>query len=108
MARVGVGPLRLPGLALPDLEGVCGVTESAVAWPLLLTLLNLPQLSIMISLLVSANLAERTSVARALADHETLLALSRLNRRQLEILEAQDKILDILKTAAERGARPAS
>lgn len=77
-------------------------------WPLLLTLLNLPQLSIMISLQVSANLAERTSDARALADHETLLALSRLNRRQLEILEAQDKILDILKTAAERGARPAS
>jgi uncharacterized membrane protein len=77
-------------------------------WPLLLTLLNLPQLSIMISLQVSANLAEKTSDARALADHETLIALSRLNKRQLEILEAQDTILDLLKSAAERGARPAS
>jgi low affinity Fe/Cu permease len=32
-------------------------------WPLLLTLLNLPQLSIMISLQVSANLAQTTSEA---------------------------------------------
>src|SRR4029077_127623 len=43
--------------------------------PLLLTLLTLPQLSIMISLQVSANRAQAASDARALADHATLVAL---------------------------------
>jgi uncharacterized membrane protein len=66
-------------------------------WPLLLTLLNLPQLSIMISLQVSANLAQKTSDARALADHETLLALHELSRREILILEGQNEILDLLK-----------
>ena len=37
-------------------------------WPLLLTLLNLPQLSIMISLQVSANRAQTASDARAMAE----------------------------------------
>ena len=66
-------------------------------WPLLLTILNLPQLSIMISLQVSANLAQKTNDARALADHETILALHALSRQQLEILEGQNKVLDLLK-----------
>jgi uncharacterized membrane protein len=66
-------------------------------WPLLLTILNLPQLSIMISLQVSANLAQRTNDARALADHETILALHALSQQQLEILEGQNKVLDLLK-----------
>src|SRR5207302_5900876 len=70
-------------------------------WPLLLTLLNLPQLSIMISLQVSANVAEHTSDARATADHETLLALHELSRRQLEILDGQNRILARLAAAAE-------
>ena len=39
-------------------------------WPLLLTILNLPQLSIMISLQVSANRAQAASDRRAIADHE--------------------------------------
>ena len=72
-------------------------------WPLLLTLLNLPQLSIMISLQVSANVAEKTSDARAMADHETLTRLHRLSQQQLAILDRQDKVLDLLKAAAERG-----
>jgi uncharacterized membrane protein len=71
-------------------------------WPLLLTILNLPQLSIMISLQVSANLAQRTSDARATADHETLIALHELSKRQLTILDGQDKVLDLLRAAAER------
>jgi uncharacterized membrane protein len=71
-------------------------------WPLLLTLLNLPQLSIMISLQVSANLAQRTSDARAVADHETLLTLHKLSRQQVRILEGQNRVLDLLKAAAER------
>jgi hypothetical protein len=66
-------------------------------WPLLLTILNLPQLSIMISLQVSANLAQKTSDARALADHETILVLHQLSTRQLEILEGQNKVLDLLQ-----------
>ena|SRR5690242_4548949 len=77
-------------------------------WPLLLTLLNLPQLSIMISLQVSANLAEKTSDARAMADHETLTTLHRLSTQQLAILDRQNQVLDLLKAAAERGDARAS
>jgi hypothetical protein len=66
-------------------------------WPLLLTVLNLPQLSIMISLQVSANLAQKTSDARALADHETILTLHALSQQQLQILEGQNTVLDLLK-----------
>jgi hypothetical protein len=73
-------------------------------WPLLLTIINLPQLSIMISLQVSANLAQRTGDARAIADHETLVALHAMSRQQLDILEGQNQILDVLKAAAEAGA----
>jgi uncharacterized membrane protein len=66
-------------------------------WPLLLTLLNLPQLSIMISLQVSANRAQAASDARAVADHETLLAIHQMSKLQLEILDGQNQILDLLK-----------
>jgi len=77
-------------------------------WPLLLTLLNLPQLSIMISLQVSANLAQRTSDARAVADHATLVTLHRLSTQQLRILDNQNEVLALLKARAEGdGGRPA-
>jgi hypothetical protein len=66
-------------------------------WPLLLTLLNLPQLSIMISLQVSANLAQKTADGRALADHQTLIALHELAKRQIALLEGQNQILDLLQ-----------
>jgi uncharacterized membrane protein len=66
-------------------------------WPLLLTILNLPQLSIMISLQVSANVAQRTSDARAVADHETILLLHRMSEQQIQLLEGQDTVLDLLK-----------
>ena len=75
-------------------------------WPLLLTILNLPQLSIMISLKFSANLAQRTSDARALADHETILTLHQLSTQQLEILEGQNKVLNLLKEAVATVDRP--
>lgn len=68
-------------------------------WPLLLTLLNLPQLSIMISLQVSANRAQRASDERAMADHATLVALHELAKKQVEILDGQNKVLDILRRA---------
>ena len=69
-------------------------------WPLLLTILNLPQLSIMISLQVSANRAQKASDARALADHATLVALHELAKQQIRILKGQDQVLDLLRQSA--------
>lgn len=68
-------------------------------WPLLLTILNLPQLSIMISLQVSANRAQAASDARARADHATLVALHELAKQQVEILDRQNRVLEILRLA---------
>jgi uncharacterized membrane protein len=72
-------------------------------WPLLLTLLNLPQLSIMISLQVSANRAQAASDARAMADHATLVALHELGKKQVEILDGQNTVLEILQRAVASG-----
>ena len=72
-------------------------------WPLLLTILNLPQLSIMISLQVSANRAQAASDARAMADHATLVALHELSKTQLRILDGQNKVLDVLEHAVASG-----
>ena len=71
-------------------------------WPLLLTLLNLPQLSIMISLQVSANRAQTASDKRAIADHETLIALHAMGTQQIDILNGQDRVLEILENFASR------
>jgi uncharacterized membrane protein len=68
-------------------------------WPLLLTILNLPQLSIMISLQVSANRAQAASDGRAMADHATLVALHELGKKQVQILDGQNKVLEILQHA---------
>jgi hypothetical protein len=38
---------------------------------------------------------------RAIADHETLIALHELSKRQLDILNAQNQILDVLKKHAD-------
>lgn len=71
-------------------------------WPLLLTILNLPQLSIMISLQVSANRAQAASDKRAIADHETLIALHEMGKQQLDILRGQDSVLALLNTFASK------
>jgi len=71
-------------------------------WPLLLTILNLPQLSIMISLQVSANRAQSASDARATADHATLVALHELSKKQVQILDGQNEVLDILRRAVAK------
>ena len=71
-------------------------------WPLLLTILNLPQLSIMVSLQVSANRAQAASDRRALADHETLIALHEMAKQQLEILKGQDRVLAMLDNFASK------
>jgi len=70
-------------------------------WPLLLTLLNLPQLSIMVSLQVSANRAQAASDKRAIADHETLISLHEMAKQQIEILNGQNKVLAILEDFAQ-------
>jgi uncharacterized membrane protein len=81
-------------------------------WPLLLTVLNLPQLSIMISLQVSANRAQAASDARAMADHATLVALHELSKRQVRLLDGQtkvlagqDEVLEILRRAVAAGEK---
>jgi uncharacterized membrane protein len=71
-------------------------------WPLLLTILNLPQLSIMISLQVSANRAQTASDKRAIADHETLIALHEMAKQQIDILHGQDRVLQILDNFASK------
>jgi uncharacterized membrane protein len=71
-------------------------------WPLLLTILNLPQLSIMISLQVSANRAQVASDKRAIADHETLISLHTMAKQQIDILHGQDRILAVLDTFARK------
>jgi hypothetical protein len=68
----------------------------------LLTILNLPQLSIMISLQVSANRAQTASDRRAIADHETLIALHEMAKQQLEILNGQDRVLAMLDNFASK------
>jgi uncharacterized membrane protein len=71
-------------------------------WPLLLTILNLPQLSIMISLQVSANRAQAASDRRAIADHETLIALHEMSKQQLDILNGQNQVLALLDNFASK------
>ena len=71
-------------------------------WPLLLTILNLPQLSIMISLQVSANRAQAASDRRAIADHETLISLHEMGRQQLDLLTGQQRILGMLNNFASK------
>jgi low affinity Fe/Cu permease len=72
-------------------------------WPLLLVILNLPQLSIMISLQVSANLQQKTNDERARADHETLIALHELAKQQIKILKGQNQVLELLQKAVKPG-----
>jgi uncharacterized membrane protein len=71
-------------------------------WPLLLTILNLPQLSIMISLQVSANRSQAASDRRAIADHETLIALHEMGKQQIDILNGQNQVLAILNNFASK------
>jgi uncharacterized membrane protein len=71
-------------------------------WPLLLTILNLPQLSIMISLQVSANRSQAASDKRAIADHETLIALHEMGKQQLDILRSQEQVLTLLDNFASK------
>lgn len=95
----GIVTWLFAGNALGSSTNASGATVRGfdpTPWPLLLVVLNLPQLSIMISLQVSANRAQKASDARALADHQTLIALHRLAQQQITILEGQNRVLDLL------------
>jgi len=48
---------------------------------------------------VSANRALAASDARAIADHETLHAIHELAKMQIQILDAQNQVLELLKKA---------
>jgi hypothetical protein len=67
-----------------------------VAW-IAQTFLQLVLLPIII---VGQNVISAAQDARAEADHETLTALHEMNVRQLQILESQEKILELLKAKA--------
>jgi hypothetical protein len=70
-----------------------GDTVTGVAW-LSQSFLQLVLLPIII---VGQNVISASQDARAEADHETLTALHTMNVRQLQMLEQQERILDILQ-----------
>ncbi len=73
-----------------------GDTVTGVAW-LSQSFLQLVLLPIII---VGQNVISASQDARAEADHETLTALHTMNVRQLQMLEQQEKILEILQGRA--------
>ena len=59
---------------------------------------NFLQLVLLPIIMVGQNVISTAQDVRAEADHETLTALSQMNRQQLEILEGQGRILELLRT----------
>ena len=55
------------------------------------------QLVLLPIIIVGQNVISAAQDARAEADHETLTALHQMARQQIEILEGQNKILDLLE-----------
>jgi hypothetical protein len=58
---------------------------------------NFLQLVLLPIIIVGQNVISAAQDARAEADHETLTALHELAKQQIQILEGQNKILDLLK-----------
>lgn len=58
------------------------------------------QLVLLPIIIVGQNVISAAQDARALADHETLVALHTINVRQLQLLEQQEKILNLLERNA--------
>lgn len=61
---------------------------------------NFLQLVLLPIILVGQNVISTAQDARAETDHETLTALHQMGKQQIEILESQNKILDLLKSKA--------
>ena len=64
------------------------------------------QLVLLPIIIVGQNIISASQDARAVADHETLTALQLINVQQLQILEHQEKILDVLSVGTPAGAQP--
>ena len=58
---------------------------------------NFLQLVLLPIIIVGQNVISVAQDARAEADHETLTALHEMSKQQIEILEGQNKILDLLQ-----------
>lgn len=58
---------------------------------------NFLQLVLLPIILVGQNVISTAQDARAEADHETLTALHQMSKQQIDILEGQNKILDLLR-----------
>ncbi len=58
---------------------------------------NFLQLVLLPIIIVGQNVISAAQDSRAEADHETLTALHQLAKQQIEILEGQNRILDLLK-----------
>jgi hypothetical protein len=58
---------------------------------------NFLQLVLLPIIIVGQNIISAAQDARAEADHETLTALHQMSKQQLEILEGQNRILDLLQ-----------
>ena len=56
----------------------------------------------MISLQVSANRSQAASDRRAIADHETLIALHEMGKQQIDILNGQNRVLAMLDNFASK------
>jgi hypothetical protein len=61
---------------------------------------NFLQLVLLPIIIVGQNVISTAQDARAEADHETLTALHEMNVQQLQILETQEKILEVLRSRA--------
>jgi hypothetical protein len=58
---------------------------------------NFLQLVLLPIIIVGQNVISAAQDARAEADHKTLTALHEMSKQQIEILEGQNKILDLLQ-----------
>jgi hypothetical protein len=61
---------------------------------------NFLQLVLLPIIIVGQNVISTAQDARAEADHETLTALHQMNVQQLQILEGQERILELLRSRA--------
>ena len=53
-------------------------------------------------MLFRSRLSQAASDKRAIADHETLIALHEMSKQQIKILQGQDRVLEILHQFASK------
>jgi hypothetical protein len=79
--------------------GAVAVVTNSAFWTAVSVLISQTflQLVLLPIIIVGQNVISASQDARAEADHETLVALHTMNVRQLQMLEQQEKILEILR-----------